>query len=248
MNLSVQNSGVDHGNDLCGVRTDSPHHLGGVAGLINQISRVHPLGRETQIELLAALQARALLQNRLEQFLRGAGIGGGLQHHNASRLQMARNGPGRIPNVADIRLLMGVQRRGYADGDKIHVLYEGKVGRGPEHSGGYQLPQIRVHHVPDVVLPRVHHVHLFLLDIKADGTKAVLGLVHRQRQTHIAQTADAHEQSLVLNFLNQPIFHSHASASPFTQRVFSSCSYRSPQAGQTARPSSKEIPTPHRHT
>ena len=107
-------------------------------------------------------------------------------------MEVAGYGLGGIPDIADIRLLVGVQRRGNTDGDEIHVLDKGEVGGGPQHPGGHQLPQVGIHHVANVVRPGVYQVHLFLLDIKADGTKPMLGLVHRKRQAHVAQAADTH--------------------------------------------------------
>ena len=207
--VPIQNGVVHHGDHLRGVSTDGTHNLGGVAGLIDEVARIHPLRGEAQVKVLPALEAVALLQDGANQLLRGAGIGGGLQHHHGPPSEVLGDGDGGIPDVADVRLLVLVQRRGHADGDEIHITHPGEIRGGAEHSGLHQLFQIRVHHVADVVFPGVHHVHLFLLDIKADGAEPVFRLIHRQGQSHVSQTADTHGQGLILDLFDQFFFHGH---------------------------------------
>ena len=122
---------------------------------------------------------------------------------------MLGNGNGGIPDVADIRLLVLVQRGGNADSDEIHFLYKAEICGSGEPSDLYQLLQVGVDHIADVVLSGVDHIHLLGLHIEADGLKAMLRLIHCQRQTDIAQAADAHDQCLILNFLNQLFLYGH---------------------------------------
>ena len=214
VHIALENGAVDHRDHLGGVVTDGAHHLGGVAGLVHQIARIHALGGEAQIEVLTALETAALLQNGLEQLLGGAGIGGGLQHHHGAGLEILGDLDGGVLHIADVRLLVGIQRGGDADGDKVHIADPGEIGGSAEHTALHQLCQLVVHHIADVVLTGVDQIHLFLLHVKTDGLEAVACLVHCQRQTHIAQTAHAHGQGLILNFLNQFFLHRHINRSP----------------------------------
>ena len=127
---------------------------------------------------------------------------------------MLGDGDSGIPDVANVRLLVPVQRRGDADGDKVHILDEAEVGGGAQHTGLHQLLQVGVHHVADIVFPGVYQVYLLLLHIETNGLEAVLGLVHRQGQAHIAQAAHAHDQGLVLYFLKQFFFYAHVNRTP----------------------------------
>ena len=135
--ISLQDGAVHHGDDLHGVGADGTHNLGGIAGLVDEIARIDALGREAQIEVRPALEAAALLQKGLEQLLSGAGISGGLQHHDGAPGQMLGNGNRGIPDITDVRLLVLVQRSGHADGNEIHIAHPGKICGGAEHSAGH---------------------------------------------------------------------------------------------------------------
>ena len=209
MYVAVENGAVDHGDDLRSVRADSAYHLGSIAGLVNEVARIDPLRRKAQVKVRTALQTAALLQNGTEQFLGGTGVGGGFQHHNGAPPEMLGNGDGGIPDVADIRLLVLVQRGGNADSDKVYIPNKTEIGGGRQHSVLYQCLQIGIDHIADIVLSGIDHIHLFPLHIEADGLKAMLRLIHCQRQTDIAQAADAHDQCLILNFLNQLFLYGH---------------------------------------
>jgi len=213
--VPIQNGAVHHGDHLRGVSTDGTHNLRGVAGLIDEVTRIHPLRGEAQVKVLPALEAAALFQNGADQLLRGAGIGGGLQYHHGTGLEVFGDGNGGIPDVADIRLLVLVQRCRHTDGNEIYFTDFGEIRSSLQHPGGDQLLQVRIHHVADVVFPGVHHIHLFLLDVKANGAEAVFRLIHRQRQTHIPQAAHAHGQGFVLNFGDQFFLDAHKAICSF---------------------------------
>ena len=109
---------------------------------------------------------------------------------------------------------MTVQGRGNTDSDKVHVPDKAEIRGGAEHAGLYQRFQVSVYHVTDIVLPSIHQVDFFLLHIKANGFETVLGFVNSQRQSHIAQAADAHGHGLALDLLNQFCFDAHVNRSP----------------------------------
>ena len=119
------------------------------------------------------------------------------------------DGDGALAHIADVRLLVPVQRRGNADGDKVHITDTGKVRGGGEHTALHQPLKVCLHDVADVILAAVDHIDLCLLDIEADGAKAVLRLIDRERQPDIAEAAHAHDQCLILNFLNQLFLYGH---------------------------------------
>ena len=53
----------------------------------------------------------------------------------------------------------------------------------------------------------IHHLHLGRLLIKTDGLKSCLGLLHRQRQTHIAKTDHTYDNFLFCDFVQKYLLH-----------------------------------------
>ena len=104
---------------------------------------------------------------------------------------------------------MLVQRGGNADSDKVYIPNKTEIGGGRQHSVLYQCLQIGIYNIADIVLSSIDHIYLFLLHVKADGLKAMLRLIHRQRQPDIAQAANAHAQRFVLNFCDKLLFEGH---------------------------------------
>ena len=86
---------------------------------------------------------------------------------------------GGIPDKADIRLLVLIQRRRDTDGDEIYILDKAEIRCCTEFPCLYQLLQVSIHHIADVVFSGVDKIHLFLLYVKANGLKAVFRLVNR---------------------------------------------------------------------
>jgi len=86
---------------------------------------------------------------------------------------------------------VSVERRRHADAHAVALRRVGKIGRGNELSGLDKRFEILVHHIADIVLAGVDHVHLFLLHIKAVDLEAGLRLLHSERQADIAETDNA---------------------------------------------------------
>ena|SRR5699024_4737500 len=102
---------------------------------------------------------------------------------------------------------MRVQRGGHADGDKVDILDKAEVGGGGKHAALDNAGKVAVHHVADVVVAGVDHLHLLRLDVEADGLKARFGLLDRQRQADIAQTHYSDNDLSVFNLAEHFIFH-----------------------------------------
>ena len=202
-NVAVQNGPVHGGDDLGSVPADGSYHLGGIFGLIDQVAGIDPLRGEAQIEVLAAFEAGCFFQNGLEQFFGGARIGGGFQHDHTAPVDVGGDGAGGAFHIADVRLLMNVQRRGNADGHKVRAGDFFKIGGGAEHSAFHDLLEIAVHHIADIVMALVHQTDFFTVHVKTDGMKASLGLFDGQRETHIAQTDHSDAHFLAGNLIQQ---------------------------------------------
>ncbi len=114
---------------------------------------------------------------------------------------MLRNLGGRVPHAAQIRLLMDVQRRRHTDRDKIHVFDKGKIRGRRQKPFVHQLLQVLVHHIANVVVPLVHHLHFSRLLVETDGLKSRFRLFHRQRQSHIAKADHAHGDLSFCDFI-----------------------------------------------
>ena len=80
----------------------------------NSLSRCCPCARRVQAGLVF------LLENRNQHFFRGPGIGCALQNNNLPGAQMRRDRVGGVGDVAEVGLVIFVERRGDADDDRIH--------------------------------------------------------------------------------------------------------------------------------
>ncbi len=94
------------------------------------IARIFALGREGDPEFVFGsgafprnLQTELVLffENRHEDFFGGAGIGGALQNNDLAGAQMGRDGMSRVGDVAQVGLVVFVERSGDADDDGVHV-------------------------------------------------------------------------------------------------------------------------------
>ena len=194
---SLEHGLVDRRDAFERLLADGAHDLGRVLRLVEEVAGVNALGREPEVEALAALQARALLQDGQYQLLGGSGVGGGLEHHHHPLPEvggyLAR---GRL-HIGGVGHLVGVERGGHADGDEAALGDAREVARCLERAGLDEGREVLLHDVADVVLPAVHHVHLVGLHVEADGPEAGLGLLHGQRQPHVAEAHRAADEGAV---------------------------------------------------
>ena len=184
-------NGLVHGRgDLGAFARAAADDLGGILRFIDQVARIDALGREGKVEVHAALEA-GLFEDGAAQLFGRAGIRCGFKHDEHVLMDVRHDALRGGADVADVRLLMGVERRRHADAHAVALRRVGKVGRGDELSGLNERFEILVDHIADIVLPGVDHVYLFLLHIKAVDLEARLCLLHRERQTDIAETDNA---------------------------------------------------------
>jgi hypothetical protein len=84
--------------------------------------------------------------------------------------------------------LVSVKGVGDADEDHVHFLHALVVILGAEEAVLHHRAQQGGIDVVDVVLAPVEGIDLVLVHIDTDGREALRGILHRQRQTDIAQS------------------------------------------------------------
>ncbi len=176
---AVEDGAVKLPAEFAGARIEPADDLGNVAARDRVVAGIFALGREDNVEEVRAISARPrgfqaflvlALQDGNQDFFRGAGIGRALQNHQLSGAQMGRNRLRGLANVAEIGLVMFVQRRGDADDDGVHTRDVGVVGGGGETIGARGL-NIGGSDAIDVGAARLKHVHFLLVDVEASHGK-----------------------------------------------------------------------------
>ena len=116
----------------------------------------------------------------------------------------------RGAHIADIGLLVRVQRGGHGNAHAVARGHGGKVRGGAQHAFLHDLFQVAVYHVADVVVSLIDHIHLLGLHVKADHMETGLGLFHRERKPDIAQSNHAKGDAYGrVSFASKPTcFHS----------------------------------------
>ena len=102
---------------------------------------------------------------------------------------------------------MHIQRRRHTDGYKIHIFYKGKIGSGAERTVPYQLRQLCIDHIADIVVSGIHQFHFFFLHVEADSPETCLGFLYGKGQAHIAQAHDAYRDFSFRNTGKEFFFH-----------------------------------------
>ena len=155
------------------------------------VTGIHPLGRETQEEVLTYLQSRAL-QGGKEYLAGRARIGGRLENHELPGPQRRRHRFGRGDHKRDVGILRFRQRSGHGNRDGITLAKPGHVGGGLQPSRGQNLGQLFIRDVIDVAGSLVDAVHDLGIDVEAQSTQAGSGDLHRQRQPYVTETDHTH--------------------------------------------------------
>ena len=199
INAAGQNAAVKRRRDFRRVFADAADDLRRVLRLVLLVARIDALRREPEVEILAALQA-ARFEDRLEQFFRRARVSRGFQNDDHAGVDIFCNGLGGALHIADIRLLVFVERSRHADGDGVDFLDKRKVGSSGKLSGFHHVFQRVADDVADVVVPGVDGVNFFRLHVEADGFVAGLREFHRERQADVAEAHNADNGGLVLYF------------------------------------------------
>src|SRR5262249_6352140 len=135
---ALHHRGVEGDGEVAADAVDAADHLGDVAGGKIAVAGVLALRTEGEEEVLAGLQT-GLLQDRAEQLLRRAGVGGALQHDELAAAQVRADRAGRRLDARQVRLAVLRQRRRHANDDRVNLAEAGGVGRGVEAAGADQL-------------------------------------------------------------------------------------------------------------
>ena len=117
------------------------------------------------------------------------GISGAFQHHELARPEPLGDGPGRIDDVAQVRIARVRERRRHADDDDIGLIQPLKVDRGLEPPFSH-LADHRVGDVPDVTFAALESVDLDRVDVKPQNGDPAVAERSGQRQADVAQADD----------------------------------------------------------
>ncbi len=131
----------------------------------------------------------AAFKQRRHHLFRGAGIGRTLEHNQLALAGVRRNGLDRAGHIAQVGLVVLVERRGHADDHRIHGVNLGVVGRGAE-ARLLRFNNGLGQNAHDVGPARVERGHLIGRDVEAGDAETFAGKQQRQRQSHIAHAHD----------------------------------------------------------
>jgi len=103
--------------------------------------------------------------------------------------------------IADIRLLVFVQRGGNGNGHRIHALNKGKVAGGGKSTAFDYLLQRVADNIADIILSGIDRINLLGLNVKTDGTVTGFRKFNGKRKPDISQADNADNSGFVLNFI-----------------------------------------------
>ena len=78
-----------------------------------------------------------------------------------------------------------------------------------DHAPLNQAGQPFAGYIHDITAALVNQVHFFSNRVNPDHFEAGLGKHHRQGQSHVSQTQDAHNRTFILELVNQILFNRH---------------------------------------
>src|ERR1019366_9528904 len=130
------------------------------------------------------------IENRHQNFLGGAGIGGALENDQLASAQMRGNRFGGGRDVAEIGLVVLVQRSGNADDDGVHVGDVGVIGGCGEALAARRL-DLGGRNPVNVGTSGLEHVDLLLVDVEAGDGELLFAEQQRQRQADVAHSNHA---------------------------------------------------------
>ena len=146
--------------------------------------------------------AIAFLDERDNDLLCGAGVGGAFEDYKLAFVELWGNGFDRAGDVAEVGLMVFVERSGDADDDHVHVGDFGIVGGGAE-AGVPGFLDGRRKDTNDVGAAAVERVNLALLDIEASNLEGFAAEKERERQADVPHTDDTDAGLARFDFLLQ---------------------------------------------
>ncbi len=194
-----QDAAVKHRSHFGGIRAHAAHDFRRIFRLILLIARIHTFRRKSKIKIFAALQA-GRFQNWLQKLFRCARIGGGFQNYKHSPVCIFCYRLGRVFHIADIRLLIFVQRRRDTDSNGIYTADKRKIGSRRKPAAFHHLFKSIADDISNIIVTGIYGLDFFVLYIKADGFIAGFCKFHRKRQPHVTQAHNADNGGFVFDF------------------------------------------------
>src|ERR1035437_10089310 len=153
------------------------------------------------------------LENRHQDFFGGAGISGAFENDQLASAQMWGNRFSGGRDVAEVRLVVLVQRSGNTDDDGVHARDVGVIGGRGEALGARRL-DLGGRNPVDVGPAGLKHVDLPLVDVEAGDGELLFAEQQRQRQADIAHSNHANFSGAGLDLAFEQF------------RQFGACSFR----------------------
>ena len=176
------------------------HHFGNVVGLILGVARVHALRGEAEKEVAAHFET-GLGQHGQQQFVCGAGIGGGFQNYEHARVEVLDDFLARRHDVTHVGVFGLAQGRGHADVDGVEIADHRKIGGGDDFACLHQFAESGRGDIADVGFPGVDAPSFSFADVDSGYRETSLGELHGQRKAYVAQSDDPDARLAGLNFL-----------------------------------------------
>ena len=180
---------VEGGAEFKALWRHAADNFGNLRGGEVRVARVFTFGRVDQRAVQPGGKT-ALCEPGREQFVGGARPGGALQAHQLPRPEVGQYGVDGIGDVAEVGLMVAVQRGRDADDLGVDLAGQSKVAGGGE-SCGFGTMDFAGRYALDIALTAVETGDLGWVDIKADDPDADLGKAQRQWQADVAQPVDA---------------------------------------------------------
>ena len=139
---------------------------------------------DLELEGIAGLEARD------DQFFGGAGIGGAFEHNELALMDVGSDGGDGSGDVAEVGLMIAVERSRHADDDGIHFGDIGVVGSGAE-AGLLRRLDLLGQDAHDVGSAAVEGGYFGFLDIEAGDAEAFAAEEQGKRQADIAHADDS---------------------------------------------------------
>eukprot|EP01022_Parablepharisma_sp_SALTPOND_P004211 TRINITY_DN118_c1_g1_i1.p1 TRINITY_DN118_c1_g1~~TRINITY_DN118_c1_g1_i1.p1 ORF type:complete len:1598 (-),score=548.50 TRINITY_DN118_c1_g1_i1:18136-22929(-) len=153
------------------------------------VARVDALGGEADVEVLAPLQAGMLFQQGDADFFGGAGIDGGLEHHDGAALHVLAHGDAGTGQRTEVRVVRCIDRRGHGHHDVVGIGQDGRVGAHAQLRGGTQFLGAQFTGGVDELAIALD---LALGEVETHGG-TLFAKLHCQRKTHITQAYDCND-------------------------------------------------------
>src|SRR5262249_8444817 len=132
-----------------------------------------------------------LFQQRNQYILRCTGVSRAFKNNKLPFLEIWSDRLGRLHDVAQIRLVVLVQRCGHADDYRVHLTDTCKIGCSAETAPTRGLDLVR-QNTEDVGSTFIQSFNFIMIDIKPGDRELLLTVEQGQRQAYIAEADNAY--------------------------------------------------------